>query len=289
MTDQNANEDASRQTDDEISLLDLLATLTENLRLLVLGPLVVGLLALGVTYVMTPTYESRSVLRLGEGTSALLASDDLLSKLLPVADWLPNSPSRTAQLNSLSAHIKPTFSKKDGTFILTVTGPTPEQALKLHQATIEQLRQFLLPQGKSLADIQSRLDIARATLNELNEVIPPLSKKVVQASPDSEASSRAYSLLLQQRLATMQTIQELTSQLLPFGAETMAQAPSLPDKPVKPKKALTAIIATLAAGFALLVFVFIRQAVRNAADHPEDAARLAAIRRNLAQSLGMQR
>jgi hypothetical protein len=38
------------QDDDEIRLLDLLQTIVDNLRLLVLGPLAVGLLALGYSF-----------------------------------------------------------------------------------------------------------------------------------------------------------------------------------------------------------------------------------------------
>ena len=41
---------------DEISLLDLLQTVAENLRLLILGPLLVGLTALGVSFLVTPTF-----------------------------------------------------------------------------------------------------------------------------------------------------------------------------------------------------------------------------------------
>ncbi|MFN5699794.1 MAG: GNVR domain-containing protein, partial [Betaproteobacteria bacterium] len=37
-----------------------------------------------------------------------------------------------------------------------------------------------------------------------------------------------------------------------------------PERKSKPTKALIAVVATLAAGFALLLFVFIRQALRNA-------------------------
>ena len=44
-----------------------------------------------------------------------------------------------------------------------------------------------------------------------------------------------------------------------------------PERKSKPKKALIAIIATLAAGFALLLFVFIRQAMRNAKQDTESA------------------
>lgn len=47
---------AAQPEDDEISLLDLLQTITENLRLLVLGPLAAGLVALGISFLITPTF-----------------------------------------------------------------------------------------------------------------------------------------------------------------------------------------------------------------------------------------
>ena len=49
------------QDEDEISLLDLLQLLVDNLRLLVLGPLAIGLAALGVAFVIPPTYTATTV------------------------------------------------------------------------------------------------------------------------------------------------------------------------------------------------------------------------------------
>ena len=43
------------QDDDEISLLDLLQTIVDNLRLLVLGPLVVCLTSSGISFLIPPT------------------------------------------------------------------------------------------------------------------------------------------------------------------------------------------------------------------------------------------
>jgi uncharacterized protein involved in exopolysaccharide biosynthesis len=59
-----------------------------------------------------------------------------------------------------------------------------------------------------------------------------------------------------------------------------------PEKKAKPKKALIAIIATLAAGFALLLFVFIRQAMRNAKQDPESAQKLTALQASWRKALG---
>ena len=51
---------ADHEEDDEISLLDLLQTIVDNLRLLVLGPLAVGVLALGISFAIAPTYTAKT-------------------------------------------------------------------------------------------------------------------------------------------------------------------------------------------------------------------------------------
>jgi tyrosine-protein kinase Etk/Wzc len=48
------------QDDDEISLLDLLQTIVDNLRLLVIGPLAVGITALGISFLIPPTYTAKT-------------------------------------------------------------------------------------------------------------------------------------------------------------------------------------------------------------------------------------
>lgn len=61
-----------------------------------------------------------------------------------------------------------------------------------------------------------------------------------------------------------------------------------PDYKSKPKKALMALVATLAAGFALLLFVFVRQALRNSGQNPESAAKMQAIGRALRKGLSLR-
>ncbi len=48
------------QDDDEISLLDLLQVIVDNFRLLVLGPLVCGFAALGISFAVTPTFTAKT-------------------------------------------------------------------------------------------------------------------------------------------------------------------------------------------------------------------------------------
>jgi uncharacterized protein involved in exopolysaccharide biosynthesis len=50
----------AEQDDDEISLLDLLQVVVDNLRLLLLGPLVCGLAALGISFTIAPTFTAKT-------------------------------------------------------------------------------------------------------------------------------------------------------------------------------------------------------------------------------------
>jgi len=68
---------SSTQDDDEISLLDLLQVVAENARLLILGPLLVGLAALGAAFLVTPTFTATTRIvapqQQQSGAAALLA------------------------------------------------------------------------------------------------------------------------------------------------------------------------------------------------------------------------
>jgi tyrosine-protein kinase Etk/Wzc len=59
-----------------------------------------------------------------------------------------------------------------------------------------------------------------------------------------------------------------------------------PERKSKPKKALIAIIATLAAGFALLLFVFIRHALKNASKDQESVSKLSNLKASWQKAIG---
>jgi len=63
--------------DDEVSLIDLLLVIAENVRLLVFGPLLAGLAALGYAFTITPTFTATTMIippQQQQSTMALLAS-----------------------------------------------------------------------------------------------------------------------------------------------------------------------------------------------------------------------
>ncbi len=86
--------DPHDQPDDEISLLDLLQVIVDNLRLLVLGPLTVGILALGISFLVKPTFTAETSFlppQQQQGMAAsMLASLGALGGLAGAATGLKN-------------------------------------------------------------------------------------------------------------------------------------------------------------------------------------------------------
>jgi tyrosine-protein kinase Etk/Wzc len=82
------------QGDDEISLLDLLQTIVENLKLLVLGPLAVGFIALGISFLIPPTYTAKTQFlppqQQQSAAASMLASLGSLGGLAGVASGIKN-------------------------------------------------------------------------------------------------------------------------------------------------------------------------------------------------------
>lgn len=87
-------ESSAAQTDDEIDLLDLLVVIAENLKLLILGPLFVGICALGIAFTLPQTYESQSTLNpqkpglnvSGAMLASYIKSFDVLKKQRTISD-----------------------------------------------------------------------------------------------------------------------------------------------------------------------------------------------------------
>jgi uncharacterized protein involved in exopolysaccharide biosynthesis len=59
-----------------------------------------------------------------------------------------------------------------------------------------------------------------------------------------------------------------------------------PERKSKPKKAMIAMVATLATGFALLLFVFVRNALRGAEGNPETQQKMSNLRLAFGRALG---
>ena len=267
---------------EEIDLLDILVTLAENIKLLILGPLLVGICALGIAYIVPQTFESIAVLKAEQATASLMTSAAVLN---PVAAELgltqEDSPEEARR--RLREQIKVAVGRNDKLLTLTVSAPTPHQAQIVADAVLRQTYQQSRPKASELARLEVQLKGAEARIKNAEDAAGALLKRMELSGAGGGAElARGYGELLTVAAAAQKQVAELQALIEGLTDAQLVQAPTLPQKASKPKKGLIAIGATLAAGLALMLFVFVRQAVRGAAKDADAASKLARIRRALA-------
>jgi uncharacterized protein involved in exopolysaccharide biosynthesis len=376
-------------TDDEISLLDLLQVVLDNLRLLVLGPLACGLVALGISFAVLPTYTAKTQFlppqQQQSAAANVLASLGALGGLAGAAAGI-KSPSdqyvtflksvslqdaliqrfkltekyevklKTDARTALSENVR-ILSGKDGLISVEVDDKDPKFAAELANAHVEELRNLLGRLAVTEAQqrrmfFEKQLQLTKVNLAKADLALKSsgINSSVLKSSPASavEAVARLKAGISVQevKLGVMrnyltdsapefkQALNELASlkaQLAKAEREEPAAVNAsdyvaryrefkyqetmfelfakqfelakvdesregaviqvldmaqTPERNAKPKKALFVIIASMAAGFALLLFVFIRSALQNASQDEDAKAKMRALQKSWQKALG---
>lgn len=273
------------QEESEISLLDLLLTVAENIKLLILGPLVVGLLALGIGFVLPQSFTSQAILSLPAASqtpaqaAAMMVSPLVLDPVivsLNLAEGLSIANARVQLASQIKAAVG-----KDALLRLDVIATQPVQAQAIANAVIDAWLKSTAPGERDRADLEKRLRLATASLASVNRLLDRLGADgtTVLNKPltvgDAGTSIVAVGELQARYLADVINIPRTLQGL---SRDVVVQPPTLPTDPVAPKKGLIAILAALGSGFALLLWVFMRQAWRGAAQDPESAEKQAKLR-----------
>ena len=381
-----------QEADDEISLLDLLQTVVDNLRLLVLGPLAVGLIALGYSFSIQPTYTAKTQFlppqQQQSAAASMLASLGSLGGLAGVASGIKNpadqfiaymksvtvqdalidrfklleryeAKTKTDARLALTGSVR-ALSGKDGLISVEVDDKEPQFAADLANAHVEELDKLLgklatteaqqrrlffekqLSQAKEKL-IQSEIELKstgvsgnvlksnpasavaavaglqagvtaqevklgamrgylaetapefKQALNELANLKSQLAKQEKDTPANSNLNAQGGYVGKYREFKYNETLFELFAKQFEIAKVDESRegaviqildAAQAPERKSKPKKALIAIIATLAAGFALLLFVFIRQALNNAGKDQESVNKLNQLKASWHKAIG---
>jgi len=229
--------------EDEISLLDLLLVLAENARLLVFGPLAVGLLALGYAFTITPTFTATTTMlppQQQQSTAALLASQlgalagvaglggasglknpaDLyvaLIKSRTVADrvidrfnlmQLYEAKLRQDARRSLERATKVTAGK-DGLISIEVDDGDPKRAAAMANAYVEELSR--LTDGLAITEAQQRRIFFEKQLQQAQENLKKAELALGQAGAGESLIRSAPQAMVEgaARLKALVTAQEI--------------------------------------------------------------------------------
>ena len=289
---QNNDPTPTSQPDDEISLLDILVVLSENIKLLFIGPILVAAAAYGIASLLPKTYESTAWLRpvavvsgqSGQGLVANVTSRDALSAFLQSSEGLKWSVGLGEQeaLAKLQRAVKASHNAKQDYVSVSITASTSAQAQASCQALIQLLLESLKPTGQLKSQITAKIELEKKSLKEIEEIYTKLSSQLESQASTAQGDKLVESLTrLQERKNGLENaLLQLENQLAGYGQEILLQQPTLPDKPISPKKFQITLISGILAGFALLVWAFLRAALRAASDDPECVSKLARIRKS---------
>ena len=285
--------------DDEISLLDLLGVIAENLRLLIIGPIVAVLIGLAYAHTLTPIFTAKTtIIPPGQsssgGAAALLSqlgglapggiggiraqtdeytaflvsstlSDQLIEQFKLMEYYKAKYYEQARQ--TLTANSNITANKKSNLITIEVSDQDPQFATNLANAYVAALSQML---GKmALEDAKHRRQLLEQQINE--------------------ATEKSYRSPMVREAIILSVVREYETALLdqkkdrPFIQQV--DKATVPNLKSKPKRAQMAIMTALITGFGLLLFVFIRYAYRNAKESPRTKVRVQNIFAALRQQL----
>jgi uncharacterized protein involved in exopolysaccharide biosynthesis len=272
--------------DEEISLLDLLQTIVDNLRLLILGPIVAGLFACGVTLVIPETYESAAIFKSEQNLAGQMLTASVLDPIAAKLEYTPKMKADDAR-DRLRRDIKASYNAKDKLVTLTAQAASPQAAQALANDILEQIFVQTQPRGSAKQALQKHLTQLQTREKEITQSAKILERRLEQVSGNGASEvAQGYAQLIGVIERTQENQIKIEKDLKGIDSSSVIQSPTLPTQKAAPQRSLIAAISVFAAGFALLLIVFIRQALRNVSQNQESAQKINALKTSWRNFLG---
>jgi hypothetical protein len=257
--------------ENEMGLFDILVTLAESWRLLLLGPIFAGLLAGGVAILLPKTYESLAIVRLSEEEITLIYTTSVLDPLIDKFGYLQEAHGNMDEARRLiKKDLAYSIDKKSKLINIVAKGPTPELAQLLGKTAIAIVLIELQPKGGDKNSILQEI-----ALN--NQLIADGVNLLEQRGNKGNDEKTQIAILKIRNL-------ELSRKLQLKGEEVFAQEPSLTQNQVSPRQGLFVIFTLLLSALALSLFVLIRKVWRQAVEDPDVNIKIQKIKKSFGLS-----
>jgi capsular polysaccharide biosynthesis protein len=259
MNNQNLRVNEKSASEDEIDILEFFVTITENIKLLLVGPLACGLLVLGISFLVPQTYESSFTL----GTNNMNADTGQIQRLVlgiksveDVAEKINvgnGSPltvkdirkKTTSVINPINTEIK-----------FKVEAPNAQEAYFLATALLDTAFKYKAELLSNEAALLNKYNQSLATIIKIQNRL----EKELEKSASDELLIRSYlaviaqSTVLNELAVKQRLVVEGLNQIHAF------EMPILQPKAVKPNKPTLFGLGVLISGFLFVLYIFIRKA-----------------------------
>ena len=287
MNTENPNTESTVSTIETFTLIDLLQVIVDNLRLLVIGPIVAGLVVFAAASLWPKTYESTAILKAEQLTASLIHSAAVLDPIAKSLGYIPTMEVDDARLK-LKEEIQARFNAKDKLVTLITKAHTPQAAQALNMSVLQQVYAQSKPRDSEKARLEKQLEQAKAREKEASQSAQLLGKKLESTGTAGASEvAQGYAQMMrvvQESQAAQSTIEQ---QLNGLDGSVLVQEATLPTKHSEPKRGLSTVLAVQAAGFLLLIWVFIRNSLRNSKRNINSAQKLENLKASWRKAVGL--
>lgn len=248
--------------EDSIDLFDVALTLAENIKLLVLGPLLAGFFIYGITFLLPQKFQSTAVLRAEPDVSSYMTTVTVLDSSLANLGFLKDLSEEEAEEAriDLNRRVTTQIGRNDKLVTLNVTAGSPLAAQRMADEILKNTFAGLRPKGEELKRLLVQKALLQQQLGELQDTSNTAQKLLENSSPTADHGLLAESIssLSSIRIRLQETQFAVERRILGLTTEDLLQSPTLPKKPSAPKKELIAVLSALGTGLLLVVFVLMR-------------------------------
>jgi hypothetical protein len=245
------------------------AIILENLKLLLLGPVIVGLVAFGIVSFLPKWYTSIAYLNLDEAgaraADALMRSPPVLDRVL-VEFKAPQTTveARRAFLdgNRRIVVAPGELHKTSNLYRLEYSDRDPRVAQKVNSLFVEAWLESTKPPSEKRSTIEAEIARKELRAKSVSQLIDRLQKDanslVSQNSQEGELAT-PITRLIEKRDENLASIADLRNSLNGISHDVVFAAPDLPEEPSWPRKGMITILAGLVTELLLLMFVILRR------------------------------
>lgn len=261
------NEGRTKQESTLGAFVDLISA---NLKLLVVGPIVVGIIALGVASVWPKSYTSVAYLALDENEARAadvrMRSTPVLDKVLgefKVPGDTMEARRRFLEENRRMVVAAGTSPKTSGLFRLEFSDRDPAAAQKINSIFIEAWLETTHPTPDKRAQLEAdieRIDLQTQSISRLVERLEKDAPSLIAPSSLQGELATPILGLIAKRDQNLASLITLRNSLRGVSRDVVFGAPDLPQEPSWPRRGIITILAGLTAGLLLLIFVILRRA-----------------------------
>lgn len=255
------------QNPDQFGLLDILLTIAEQLRLIVVGSLLCGAVGYGLASIWPKKFESVAIVRADPEFATQVKAAFIIDGALNKLGYFKDADEEEAEelRESLRRSIYTQANREDRIVTVRLSADSAEKARALQIEILRTVFEVSKPRGAELKDLEAEKVLLEGQVQELTVTAQIARRLLVESGKTENAGDLASSLAaISINLSAVQgNITRINRKIAGLSEEDLLQPPTVAKKPVSPKPGPISIMTAICACALLILFVLARHGLRH--------------------------